>query len=401
MTHHLSVVLTDFQPVILHHPIPQGKVLDYTTWLLATVRCIDEHVTAPGDIAEIFRQVQGLMTRFSTSPDVISQRQLVTLPASVADADPSDYGRELPPLLDNIRDDPNGRQVDVRLQTYRQMVYEFLERVYTGETDPPDDVIHVSCTGYLSPSPVERFFSDKRWLQTTVTHSYQMGCYGAFPAVRMAVGFMSASYFIAPPQKKRIDIVHSELSSLHFNLLNQTPGNLITMTLFSDGLIKYTAMPLTEIERQGKRGLKVLAIKEHLLPDSQEDMKLEPGPYRFDMFLSKNVPVLIQQSIYPFVLDLCAQVGIDFEAEKENLVFAVHPGGSRILDCIRDRLGICEEKMGISRRILHQHGNMASASVPHIWKAIAEDETIAAGTKIVSTGFGPGLTTTGLILEKV
>lgn len=401
MTNQDTIVLTDFQPVLLRPPIRQEKVLAYTTWLLGTVRCLNEHVTSPEQTANIFGQVEGLINRFGTSPDVIGQRQLVTVPLFVADATPDAYGQELPPLLDNIREDPHGRQLDVRLRTYREIVYAFLEEVYAGVAEPPDDAIHVSCTGNLSPSPVERFFSAQHWLQTTITHSYQMGCYGAFPAVRMAVGFMSAPYFTTPVPKKRIDILHSELSSLHFNLLNQTPGNLITMTLFSDGLIKYSAMPLAEIKRQGKRGLKVLALKEHLLPDSQDDMTLEPGPYRFDMYLSKNVPQLIQQSIYPFVVNLCRQGGIDFEAEKENLVYAVHPGGSKILDCIRDRLGICEEKMVLSRRILHQYGNMASATVPHIWKAIAEDEGIAAGTKIVSTGFGPGLTTTGVILEKV
>lgn len=401
MTNQFSIVLTDFQPVLMRPPIRQEKVLEYTTWLLGTVRCINEHVTSPEQVANIFGQVQGLMNRFSTSPDVISQRQLVVIPPFVAEATRDAFEQELPPLLDNMRDDPHGRQLDVRLRTYREIVYGFLERVYAAETEPPDDVIHVSCTGFLSPSPVERFYSDKGWLQTTVTHSYQMGCYGAFPAVRMATGFLGSAYLQMMAPKKRIDIVHSELSSLHFNLLNQTPGNLITMSLFSDGLIKYAAMPLEEVARQGKHGVRVLALSEHLLPDSQEDMKLEPGPYRFDMYLSKNVPLLIQQSIYPFVVNLCRQAGIDFEAEKENLVFAVHPGGSKILDCIRDRLGICEEKMALSRRILHQYGNMASATVPHIWKAIVEDEGIAAGTKIVSTGFGPGLTTTGVILEKV
>lgn len=401
MNNNLSVVLTDFQPVALRPAIPQENMLDYSAWLLATARCVNEQIASQSQADHIFLQVQERMARFGVSPDIIGQRQLVAIPESVSNSDSDTYEPELPPLLDNLLDDPRGHGLDIRLQTYQELVYEFLEYAYAAETEPPDDVIHVSCTGYLSPSPVERFFSDKGWTQTTVTHSYQMGCYGAFPAVRMAVGFMSASYFTVPDPKTRIDIVHSELSSLHFGLLNQSPNNLVSMTLFSDGLIKYSAMPLTEIERRGKRGLKVLAIKEHLLPNSQDDMTLVPGPYQFDMYLSKYVPLLIRQSIYPFVLDLCARVGIDFEVEKENMVFAIHPGGSKILDHIRDRLGICEEKMAISRRVLHRHGNMASASVPHVWKEIVDDDSISAGTKIMSMGFGPGLTATGLILEKV
>jgi predicted naringenin-chalcone synthase len=44
---------------------------------------------------------------------------------------------------------------------------------------------------------------------------------------------------------------------------------------------------------------------------------------------------------------------------------------------------------------------MSSAACPHIWERIIGDETIKPGTKVLSLGFGPGLTVAGMIMEKV
>jgi len=44
---------------------------------------------------------------------------------------------------------------------------------------------------------------------------------------------------------------------------------------------------------------------------------------------------------------------------------------------------------------------MSSATVPHIFNEIVNDSNIPAGTKIVAMAFGPGLTATGLLLEKI
>jgi predicted naringenin-chalcone synthase len=43
---------------------------------------------------------------------------------------------------------------------------------------------------------------------------------------------------------------------------------------------------------------------------------------------------------------------------------------------------------------------MSSATLPHVWKAILEDDAIPGKTLIVSLAFGPGLTLSGGILQK-
>ena len=83
------------------------------------------------------------------------------------------------------------------------------------------------------------------------------------------------------------------------------------------------------------------------------------------------------------------------------MVFAIHPGGPAILNQIRGKLGIEESQIAMSRKVLYEHGNMASATAPHIWQAIVESPAIPVGSKVLSMAFGPGLTVIGALFEKV
>jgi predicted naringenin-chalcone synthase len=273
--------------------------------------------------------------------------------------------------------------------------------MYLDDEDAPDDLVHVTCSGYLAPSPVERMVSRKEWFNTTVTHSYHMGCYGAFPAIRMAHGFLSSSHFSVTPPKERVDIVHTELLSAHCDMAELKAENIITMTLFADGFIKYSVVGDEWISRFGQPGLRVLAFNEHLLPNSADDMTWVPGSTRFHMTLSVMVPVIIKQSVRSFVENLFRRINLDFEQEKDRLMFAIHPGGPKIVEHIQESLGLTDEQVAISRAIFLENGNMSSATVPHIMKGILEEPSIRRGTRIVCLGFGPGLTATGLVLEKI
>jgi alkylresorcinol/alkylpyrone synthase len=83
------------------------------------------------------------------------------------------------------------------------------------------------------------------------------------------------------------------------------------------------------------------------------------------------------------------------------MIFAIHPGGPKILNHIRDKLGLEEYQVKHSRDVLFKHGNMSSATIPHIWKSLIDDDDIKHGQTVITMAFGPGLTATGFILEVV
>ena len=83
------------------------------------------------------------------------------------------------------------------------------EAFYPGGEEPPDDIIHVTCTGYEAPSAVQKLAVRRGWQDRVgITHAYHMGCYASMPAVRMATGYLAlrsraAANARRPPRRHR------------------------------------------------------------------------------------------------------------------------------------------------------------------------------------------------------
>jgi alkylresorcinol/alkylpyrone synthase len=395
----VPVVLSDFERVEVTAPVPQNELKPIQAHFMTLAQCAARGISAPAERELVGHALNERMGRYGTSAEYIAQRQVSVLTSRFVKQDPQNADANIRRYGD-LRS-ATGETLDERMSLFEEVACGVFERVYRDPQSPPDDILHVSCSGYVSPSPVQTFLSRRGWLNVGVTHSYHMGCYGAFPAIRTALGLVGSSYVSLPKRKRRVDLVHTEFLSLHFDLLGEEPDNFVTSTLFADGFIKYTAWPESEFAKRSGSGLKILAIDEHILPDSLPEMTLRPGPLQFDMSLSKRVPFMIRDSIAGFVHAICTQVGLDFEREKGQMVFAIHPGGPAILNQIRGKLGIEEEAVALSRRVLYEHGNMASATAPHIWQLIVESPEIPSGSKVLSMAFGPGLTVIGALFEKV
>jgi predicted naringenin-chalcone synthase len=275
---------------------------------------------------------------------------------------------------------------EARTRRYIEIVDEYFEDVYADEPIAPDDMIHVTCTGYVSPSGAQKVVAAKRW-PTRVTHAYHMGCYAAVPALRVARGFVAAG-------STRVDIVHSELCTLHMDPRQHSLEQLVVQSLFADGFIRYCA-----VRDQGTRGLRVLGVHERVLPDCADAMTWIVGDAGLAMTLSRDVPDRIASALRGFVTDMLRACGRDVP-ELARSVVAVHPGGPRIIDRVRDVLELSEAQVAASRRVLADCGNMSSATLPHIWKLLLEDPAVPPGTLIPSMAFGPGLTVCGAVLQK-
>ncbi len=283
---------------------------------------------------------------------------------------------------------PFGNNLSIRSKYFEKFVDEIFERYYGEETTAPTDLIHVSCTGYVSPSGAQKIVSKKNWGPlTTVTHAYHMGCYASLPAIRMGMGFASCG-------KEKIDIVHTEICGLHSNPSQHQTEQLVLQSLFADGFIKYTLSSQTK-----EPHLKVLAILEEIIPNSTNSMTWMVSDWGFQMTLSRELPVLIARALRAYLKRLCEKAQLPFEEILEKALFAIHPGGPKVLINVQSLLALSDSQMSYSFSILKQFGNMSSATLPHIWQAIVEDESIQK-RKIVSLAFGPGLTISGAIMEK-
>jgi predicted naringenin-chalcone synthase len=258
---------------------------------------------------------------------------------------------------------------------------------------PPQELIHVTCTGYVAPSGAQRLVSRKGWGEHTgVTHAYHMGCYAALPAVRLARGQLALRFV----SDARIDIVHTELCSLHFDPTAHSPEQIVVQTLFADGYMRFAVRS----RRGDGPALSVLAQREEMVPDSAGAMSWACSDRAMRMSLARDVPERIAGYLPGFLDRLHRDAGLSFASERSTCFFAVHPGGPRILDAIRARLEATESQIAASRRVLFEHGNMSSATLPHVWRDLLEDGDVPLGSVICTVAFGPGLTCAGAVLRK-
>lgn len=270
-----------------------------------------------------------------------------------------------------------------RIKLFDKEVSQIFEEYFPDTKKEPDDLIHVSCTGYSSPSGAQKIVSKRGW-KTTVTHAYHMGCYAAFPAIRMGAGFLNSG-------KNHVDIVHTEICSIHLNPNEHGNSQLVRQTLFADGFIKYSI-----IKNPKKPHFKILGAHEEIIPNSIDEMKWYISNEGFEMTLSKKVPILIANSLKDYLKILLEKAKFD-ESILQKAHFAIHPGGPKILQFIQEFLHLKDSQMMQSFAILKKYGNMSSATLPHIWDAI-----LKLGKKddlVVSLAFGPGLSISGSIME--
>ncbi|MGZ3772860.1 MAG: 3-oxoacyl-[acyl-carrier-protein] synthase III C-terminal domain-containing protein [Pseudobdellovibrionaceae bacterium] len=285
-----------------------------------------------------------------------------------------------------------GVSMHYRHEYYHKTVVELFENIYKTRKFP-DDIIHVSCTGYVSPSAAQ-LIAVKSAKPITVTHSYHMGCYGAFPALRMATGFLSNSDILG--LKHSVDIVHTELCSLHMNPQDPTLEQMVIQSLFADGAIAYSMT-----SKNPGVGFRILSLYEELMPNTSDAMEWMISDWGMKMTLSKDVPNLVGKAIKEFTYRWLQSRGIDATKIAKEAYFAIHPGGPKIIDQVAQQMGLQTAQTQASRDLLKDRGNMSSATLPHLWERILNDKTIPSGTPIVSYAFGPGLTICASLMEKL
>ena len=279
---------------------------------------------------------------------------------------------------------PSGTPLRERMQFFDAACSGVFERFYPDEAPIAPHLIHVTCTGYVSPSPAQKLVALRnRQEKTVVTHAYHMGCYASIPAIRLGLGHAT-------------DIVHTELASVHFNPLLHSSEQLVVQSLFADGFIKYSVLP----EKQEGVALKILALHEVILPDSGHCMSWQCEEWGFRMTLTRELPVIIRNALEGFLKSLAEKAGCSLNDLKQNAYFAVHPGGPKIVKQVEELFQLETWQLAHSRKVLRSCGNMSSATLPHIWEKMVADPKIKSGARIVSLAFGPGLTMCGALFEK-
>src|SRR5690606_16445267 len=108
---------------------------------------------APDERVSFAHRLQRAISRCACPPSKIARRGVSFDVASAGEG---------PPLY-LLRDQPLGVGTAARTAWCGDIVDAYFTDAYAGEGDPPDELIHVTCTGYLSPSAAQKLVAAKRW----------------------------------------------------------------------------------------------------------------------------------------------------------------------------------------------------------------------------------------------
>jgi predicted naringenin-chalcone synthase len=360
-----DIFIHSFHPVLPQHHLRQAEIVD---WILKS-HLISDVLTGSGESEKIEHDLK----RFALSEKYIAERYF--------ECGEVDENWENHRIYKFSGDSPLGAPLEERNLVFGEKTKHVFDELYHDRH--PDHVIHVTCTGYLSPSPVQSFFS-KDEHSPEITHAYHMGCYASLPAVRMGVG-------LALSEEKEIDIVHTEICSLHLRPEVNTPEQMVVQSLFADGHIRY-------IVSDEKKGMKILCVHEKIVPDTEAYMTWIPSSHGMSMTLSREVPIKIRDSLEGFIRELCEKAHVNVGDILKEGIFAIHPGGPKIIEAVQKKLGLNDEQVKESKKVLLERGNMSSATLPHVWNEILNANP-EKGRKVLSLAFGPGLTIFGSLFE--
>lgn len=319
----------------------------------------------------------------------------------------ADYGRSVGeftfyPNSPNLEPLPS---VGRRMAVYqREALPLALRAVRACLADYPQFSLHsvthlvvVSCTGFYAPGPDIELI-DALGLPGTTQRLLIgfMGCYGAFNGLKAADAIVRAD-----PQASVL-IVCVELCTIHFQK-PENQSNWLANALFSDG----AAAVLVQGTARREQSFRLQSFHCDLLPEGRDQMAWTIGNHGFDMVLTSTIPDLIRHHIGLMLQRILDQNGLTV---GDVDYFALHPGGRRILDLIELELGIDRSKTQHAYSVLNQYGNMSSATVLFVLKAIWDElaesaanapESVAAGysKRIAGVAFGPGLTLESMLLQ--
>ena len=177
----------------------------------------------------------------------------------------------------------------------------------------------------------------------------------------------------------RVLVVCAEISSAHLHY-GARLDRLIANTLFADGV----AAAVVAADGPGD-ALRLARSDSVLMEGSVAEMAWEVGDHGFEMTLGAAVPDLLRGAVGPWVRGILAEEAIDPAAVGG---WAIHPGGPRVIDAVLESLALEPRHGESSRAVLRDFGNMSSATLLFIMRAMLER---GIPRPWVALAFGPGI----------
>jgi predicted naringenin-chalcone synthase len=230
-------------------------------------------------------------------------------------------------------------------------------------------------TGYATPG-LDLLLARQEGMRADFAraHFNCIGCHAAVPLLKVA-----ADHAARRPGSTALALA-VEVCSACFSE-RDAAENLVATALFADG----AACVAVGTEGNGPTLLDFSSLYdfEHI-----DALGFDLDALGFRIVLDPSIPDLVASRIEEAVEGLLSRNGV---AREDVHVWALHPGGSRILEAAGTALGLDDAAMAPSRRVLRAHGNMSSPSVLFSLTEAFRTAGVPSRGYGVMAAFGPGL----------
>lgn len=177
-----------------------------------------------------------------------------------------------------------------------------------------------------------------------------------------------------------------ELCSLTVQRDDASVPNLVASGLFGDGAAAVVVCG-ADHDRAPAGSLEVLGTRSRLYPDSERVMGFDAGPGGLRIVLDAGVPDVVRRYLGE---DVDAFLGAHDLSRGDLAFWVCHPGGPKVIEAVRDALGLTDDDVVLTRQSLARIGNLSSASVLHVLEDTLRERPPAPGALGLLLAMGPG-----------
>jgi alkylresorcinol/alkylpyrone synthase len=246
-------------------------------------------------------------------------------------------------------------------------------------------VVFVNTTGVATPSIdaelIARCGLSRNTLRTPI---FGLGCAGG------VVGLARAADASRAAGGAPVLLVSTEICSVTFQRGDTSKSNIVGASLFGDG----SAAVIVSADGAGPiihRGYSTL------FPDTDDIMGWDVIDTGFKVRFSRDIPDFVREHLPRTFNAACEAWGVD---QTDIGTFIAHPGGARVLEAYAECLGVPEEDVAVAKRVLHEYGNMSSASVLFVLREFLRDNAPWPSRYGAALSLGPGFSAEMLLLER-
>ncbi len=261
-------------------------------------------------------------------------------------------------------------------------ITQALNEVRAGVDDVKGLIVN-TCTGYICPG-ISTYLVERLGLRRDV-RVYDLvgsGCGGAIPNLQLADA-------LAQQTREGIIVsVSSEICSATFQMSDDL-SLLVSNTLFGDGASAAVVSKRPEgFEIVDSLGISIPEEREYIRYVHKNGQLCNQLSMKLDNYIKKAVAAVVKELLSRRSLRLA-----------DIAHWALHTGGEKIINAIRDEVGLAEEQLSATRSVLLDYGNMSSPTVIFVLKRLL-DSGIKKGEWCVMVAFGAGLSAHACLLRK-